>query len=138
MITNFEPPHQSDCRPPGNKCDKLRGLGHPAPLEFSESCFSKGVAQIFVDIHTLGYFTVRGGLNARARWACSPKYALNRREFLCAFLDHGEIEISNNLVENAIPPLWLAGRTSCSATPRPALMPALRSSPCWRPPRLMG
>ena len=64
-------------------------------------------------------------------------YSLNQREYLCAFLDHGENEISNNLVENAIPPLWLAGRTSCSATPRSALMPALRSSHCWRPPRLM-
>ena len=27
---------------------------------------------------------------------------VNQREFLCAFLDHGEIEISNNQVENAI------------------------------------
>ena len=31
--------------------------------------------------------------------------SLNQREFLCAFLDHGEIEISNNQVENAIRPL---------------------------------
>ncbi|MBR6861975.1 MAG: transposase, partial [Acidaminococcaceae bacterium] len=29
-------------------------------------------------------------------------YSLNQREYLCAFLDHGEIEISNNQVENAI------------------------------------
>lgn len=32
-------------------------------------------------------------------------YALNQKEFLCAFLDHGEIEISNNQVENAIRPV---------------------------------
>ena len=32
-------------------------------------------------------------------------YSLNQREFLCVFLDHGEIEISNNQVENAIRPI---------------------------------
>lgn len=32
-------------------------------------------------------------------------YAVNQKEFLCAFIDHGEIEISNNQVENAIRPL---------------------------------
>lgn len=32
-------------------------------------------------------------------------YAHNQREYLCAFLAHGEIEISNNQVENAIRPL---------------------------------
>ena len=32
-------------------------------------------------------------------------YSLNQRECLCAFLDHGEIEISNNQVENAIRPI---------------------------------
>jgi len=32
-------------------------------------------------------------------------YAVNQRPYLCAFLDHGEIEISNNQVENAIRPL---------------------------------
>ena len=29
-------------------------------------------------------------------------YSLNQQEYLCAFLDHGEIENSNNQVENAI------------------------------------
>ena len=29
-------------------------------------------------------------------------YSLNQREFLCAFLDRGKIEISNNQVENTI------------------------------------
>lgn len=33
------------------------------------------------------------------------KYAVNQRPYLCAFLDHGEIEISNNQVENAIRPI---------------------------------
>lgn len=32
-------------------------------------------------------------------------YSLNQREFLCAFLDHGEIDISNNQVENAVRPI---------------------------------
>ena len=32
-------------------------------------------------------------------------YSLNQREYLCAFLDHGEIDISNNQVENAIRPI---------------------------------
>ena len=32
-------------------------------------------------------------------------YAVNQKPYLCAFLDHGEIELSNNQVENAIRPL---------------------------------
>ena len=36
-------------------------------------------------------------------------YALNQKQYLCAFLDHGEIEISNNHVENAIRP-FVVGR----------------------------
>ena len=32
-------------------------------------------------------------------------YAVRQREYLCAFLEHGEIEISNNQVENAIRPI---------------------------------
>lgn len=32
-------------------------------------------------------------------------YAVNQKPYLCAFLEHGEIEISNNQVENAIRPL---------------------------------
>ena len=32
-------------------------------------------------------------------------YSLNQREYLCAFLDHGEIEICNNQVKNAIRPI---------------------------------
>lgn len=34
-------------------------------------------------------------------------YSLGQREYLCAFLSHGEIEISNNQVENAIRPFVL-------------------------------
>ena len=36
-------------------------------------------------------------------------YALNQKEYLCAFVHHGEIEISNNQVENAIRP-FVVGR----------------------------
>lgn len=47
--------------------------------------------------------------------------SLNQREYLCAFLDHGEIEISNNQVENAIRPIvvgrknWLFCDTQAGA-----------------------
>ena len=49
-------------------------------------------------------------------------YSLNQREYLCAFLDHGEIEISNNQVENAIRPIvvgrknWLFCDTQAGAS----------------------
>ena len=36
-------------------------------------------------------------------------YAQNQKAHLCAFLEHGEIEISNNQVENAIRP-FVIGR----------------------------
>ncbi|MBR4459333.1 MAG: transposase [Clostridia bacterium] len=39
-------------------------------------------------------------------------YSLNQREYFCAFLDYGEIEISNNQVENAIRPI-VVGRKNC-------------------------
>ena len=39
-------------------------------------------------------------------------YSLNQREYLSAFFDHGEIEISNNQVENAIRPI-VVGRKNC-------------------------
>ena len=48
-------------------------------------------------------------------------YSLNQREYLCAFLDYGEIEISNNQVENAIRPIvvgrknWLFCDTQAGA-----------------------
>ena len=48
-------------------------------------------------------------------------YSLNQRGFLCVFLDHGEIEISNNQVENAIRPIvvgrknWLFCDTQAGA-----------------------
>ncbi len=48
-------------------------------------------------------------------------YSLNQWEYLCAFLDHGEIEISNNQVENAIRPIvvgrknWLFCDTQAGA-----------------------
>ena len=49
-------------------------------------------------------------------------YSLNQREYLCAFLDHGEIEVSNNQVENAIRPIvvgrknWLFCDTQAGAS----------------------
>ena len=49
-------------------------------------------------------------------------YSLNQQEYLCAFLDHGEVEISNNQVENAIRPIvvgrknWLFCDTQAGAS----------------------
>ena len=37
------------------------------------------------------------------------RYSLNQKDYLCTFLTHGEIEISNNQVENAIRP-FVVGR----------------------------
>ena len=48
-------------------------------------------------------------------------YAVRQRDYLCAFLEHGEIEISNNQVENAIRPIvvgrknWLFCDTQAGA-----------------------
>lgn len=48
-------------------------------------------------------------------------YSLNQKEYLCAFLNHGEIDISNNQVENAIRPIvvgrknWLFCDTQAGA-----------------------
>ena len=37
------------------------------------------------------------------------RYSLNQKQALCAFLDHGDVPISNNLAENAIRP-FVVGR----------------------------
>ncbi len=42
------------------------------------------------------------------------QYALNQWSQLAGFLEHGEVEIDNNLVENAIRPTALARRTGSS------------------------
>ena len=48
-------------------------------------------------------------------------YANNQRQYLCAFLEHGEVDISNNLAENAIRP-FVVGRKNWlfSDTPKGA------------------
>ena len=48
-------------------------------------------------------------------------YANNQRTYLCAFLEHGEVDISNNLAENAIRP-FVVGRKNWlfSDTPKGA------------------
>ena len=44
------------------------------------------------------------------KWLLKSKsYAQNQKAHLCAFLEHGEIEISNNQVENVIRP-FVVGR----------------------------
>ena len=48
-------------------------------------------------------------------------YSMNQKEYLCTFLTHGEIEVSNNQVENAIRPIvvgrknWLFSDTQAGA-----------------------
>ena len=56
-------------------------------------------------------------------------YARKQKPYLCAFLEHGEIEISNNQVENAIRPL-VVGRKNWlfSATPEGAEASAIAYS----------
>ncbi len=46
-------------------------------------------------------------------------YIQNQKAHLCAFLEHGEIEISNNQVENAIRPFcrWPEGMALCRYAP---------------------
>ena len=61
-------------------------------------------------------------------------YSLNQREYLCAFLDHGEIEISNNQVENAIRPIvvgrknWLFCDTQAGANASVAIFTMLETA----------
>ena len=61
-------------------------------------------------------------------------YSLNQREYLCAFLDHGEIEISNNQVENAIRPIvvgrknWLFCDTQAGANASVAIFTLLETA----------
>ena len=44
------------------------------------------------------------------------RYSLNQQEQLMAFLDHGDVPVSNNLAENAVRPFVLGRKTGCSAT----------------------
>lgn len=50
-------------------------------------------------------------------------YSLGQKEFLCAFLSHGAVEISSHQVENAIRP-FVVGRVGCFAIPQKARQPA--------------
>ena len=54
--------------------------------------------------------------SARPASRRKPLLTSNQWEYSCAFLDHGEIEISNNQVENAIRPI--VGRAENPALPR--------------------
>lgn len=57
------------------------------------------------------------------------RYAQNQREYLCAFLEHGDVEISNNFVESAIRP-FAVGRKNWlfSDTPKGAEASAIAYS----------
>lgn len=48
-------------------------------------------------------------LNPSGKLKDAVVYSRNQKEYLCAFLKHGEVEISNNQVENAIRP-FVVGR----------------------------
>ena len=51
-------------------------------------------------------------------------YSLNQRELLCAFLDHGKIEISNNRVGEYGLSDYDRQKNQFSTTPKPGLTPA--------------
>ena len=76
----------------------VRAIKHAAKLsEWSErirACRSSG--------EPVKTWCEENGINIKS-------YALNQKEYLCTFLDHGEVEISNNQVENAIRP-FVVGR----------------------------
>ena len=69
-------------------------------------------------------------------------YALNQKDHLCTFLDHGEVEISSNQVENAIRPFavgrkgWLFSDTPEGAEASAviySLMESAKAKACgWR------
>jgi hypothetical protein len=59
-------------------------------------------------------------------------YAKNQKPYLCAFLEHGNVDISNNLAENAIRPFVLAGRTGCFRIHLRALIQAPSSTHWWK------
>ena len=50
-----------------------------------------------------------GGLR-QSRWGKAVRYSLNRWEKLTRYVDHGRVEIDNNLVENVLRPLALGRR----------------------------
>ena len=54
-------------------------------------------------------------------------YALNQKPYLSAFLEHGEVDISNNFAENAIRPFTLGRKIGCSTIRQRARIP-VRSS----------
>ena len=45
-------------------------------------------------------------------------YARNQEEYLNSFLEHGEVDISNNYAENAIRPFTVGRKTGCSVIRR--------------------
>ncbi len=68
-----------------------------------------------------GWNTAADCLKMEQKLKKAITYSLNQREYLCAFLDHGEIEISSNQAENAIRPIvvgrknWLFCNTQAGA-----------------------
>ena len=92
---------------------KLEGLSDTERLEQRQLLSRPVVEEYYTWLDTI--FKPTGKLKK------AITYSLNQREFLCAFLDHGEIEISNNQVENAIRPVvvgrknWLFCDTQAGA-----------------------
>ncbi len=59
-------------------------------------------------------------------------YFVYKREYLCAILQHGEIEISNNQVENAIRPIVVGWKNRLFSDTPTARKPEQRSTPSWK------
>lgn len=69
-------------------------------VHFGDYCRSRNIVLLLQEMVCTQYF----------KWLLKSKsYAQNQKAHLCAFLEHGEIEISNNQVENVIRP-FVVGR----------------------------
>ena len=105
---------------------KLEDLPAPERLEQRQRLSKPVVDEYYAWLETI--FKPAGKLKK------AITYSLNQREYLCAFLDHGEIEISNNQVENAIRPIvvgrknWLFCDTQAGANASVAIFSVLETA----------
>ncbi len=81
---------------------KWRNLDNTERLEHRQNEAEKLVDEYFLWVRTVD--PLRGG-----KLADAITYALNQENYLREFLNHGEVEISNNFAENAIRP-FVVGR----------------------------
>ena len=104
-----------------NYCNKLFALEKKfARMDDKERKFARQAeAEPLLDAYWLWLRTLEPVPGSKLEEAVT--YASNQQEYLCAFLRHGEVEISNNPAENAIRP-FVVGRKNWlfSDTPKGA------------------